>query len=78
MFQTRRRNLVNNISRLGMNMVLIDSPSNLYYYTGFTGGEAMFFMQMTDDAGGYIITPMPDATEEDISAMLLQLSAQVR
>lgn len=56
MFQTRRRNLVNNISQLGMNMVLIDSPSNLYYYTGFTGGEAMFFMQMTDDAGGYIIT----------------------
>lgn len=49
MFQTRRKNLRNNIASLGMNVVLIDSPSNLYYYTGFTGGEAMFVMPVLND-----------------------------
>ena len=51
-----------------MDGVLIDSPSNLYYYTGFTGGEAMFFMPVDGEAlhdgeasgdgqeSGYIIT----------------------
>lgn len=53
MFQKRRTSLANNIAKLGMQMVLIDSPSNLYYYTGFTGGEAMFVM---NKCSGYIIT----------------------
>lgn len=33
-----------------MDVALIDSPSNLYYYTGFTGGEAVFLMPLTDEA----------------------------
>lgn len=44
MFKTRRDFLRKKISEKGMGAVLLDSPSNLYYYTGFTGGEAMFLM----------------------------------
>lgn len=55
MFQKRRRNLANNLAKLGMQVALIDSPSNLYYYTGFTGGEAMFVMSVSENHA-YIIT----------------------
>lgn len=30
----------------GYDIVFIDSPENLYYYTGFTGGEALFVMMV--------------------------------
>lgn len=42
MFEKRRRYLNMAIQGEGIDMVIISSPSNLYYYTGFTGGEAMF------------------------------------
>lgn len=42
MFEKRRRYLNMAIQGKGIDMVIISSPSNLYYYTGFTGGEAMF------------------------------------
>ena len=57
MFNLRRDYLKKAICKKGLGAVLLDSPSNLYYYTGFTGGEAIFFM--TADSGkdsGYIIT----------------------
>lgn len=47
MFQTRRQNLISNIAKQNMQAVLINSPSNLYYYTGFTGGEAWFIIPVT-------------------------------
>lgn len=30
-------------------IVLIDSPENLYYYTGFTGGEALLIMSVSNE-----------------------------
>lgn len=57
MFKSRRDYLKKAVCKKGLGAVLLDSPSNLYYYTGFTGGEAVFFM--TADSGqdsGYIIT----------------------
>lgn len=68
MFEKRRNYLRQLIHEKQMDGVLIDSPSNLYYYTGFTGGEAMFFMPVDGEAlhdgeasgdgqeSGYIIT----------------------
>lgn len=68
MFEKRRNDLRQLIHEKQMDGVLIDSPSNLYYYTGFTGGEAMFFMSVDGKAlhdgessgdgqeSGYIIT----------------------
>ncbi len=68
MFEKRRNDLRQLIREKQMDGVLLDSPSNLYYYTGFTGGEAMFFMPMDGEAlhdgdvsgtgqeSGYIIT----------------------
>lgn len=68
MFEKRRNDLRQLIREKQMDGVLIDSPSNLYYYTGFTGGEAMFFMSVDGKAlhdgeasgdgqeSGYIIT----------------------
>lgn len=55
MFQRRREQLKTHIVKNGMQAVIIDSPSNLYYYTGFTGGEGMFFLPV-DERKGYIIT----------------------
>ena len=39
-----------------MDVVLIDSPENLYYYSGFTGGEAMLVMFTHGNSSVYIIT----------------------
>lgn len=47
MFAGRRRKLQQELKDTGVEAVIIDSPSNLYYYTGFTGGEAMFVMLLT-------------------------------
>lgn len=57
MFKKRRDFLRNKICGKGMGAVLLDSPSNLYYYTGFTGGEAIFLMAADSGCGnGCIIT----------------------
>lgn len=68
MFAKRRNNLRHLMQDKQIDGVLLDSPSNLYYYTGFTGGEAMFFMAVKGKAlengeasedgqeSGYIIT----------------------
>lgn len=55
MWQARRDFLREKLKRQGMAAVLIDSPANLYYYTGFTGGEAVFLMSV-EDGRGFIIT----------------------
>ena len=44
MFENRRKQLNQIMRENGMQAVLISSPSNLYYFTGFTGGEAFFVM----------------------------------
>lgn len=57
MFSKRREYLRKAISEKGLGAALIDSPSNLYYYTGFTGGEAIFLLPVErEQEGGYIIT----------------------
>lgn len=57
MFNLRREYLKKAIYKKGLGAVLLDSPSNLYYYTGFTGGEAIFVMLADSGQGsGYIIT----------------------
>lgn len=59
MFEKRRAYLRTAVQDERMAAVLIDSPSNLYYYTGFTGGEAMFVMTVQEENGkenGYLIT----------------------
>lgn len=69
MFVSRRRRLNDELVGCGVDVVIISSPSNLYYYTGFTGGEAFFVMPVEKrkesskeaaDAGGkekgYVIT----------------------
>ncbi len=48
MFQTRRQRLNRNLLEKNMQAVLLDSPSNLYYYTGFTGGEAVLLMFVSE------------------------------
>lgn len=54
MWQARRDFLREKLKRQGMAAVLIDSPANLYYYTGFTGGEAVFLMRAEDGLGAII------------------------
>lgn len=44
MFEERRKKLNKLLKEKNYDVVLIDSPWNLYYYTGFTGGEAMLVM----------------------------------
>lgn len=44
MFADRRKRLQQELINTKTEAVIINSPSNLYYYTGFTGGEAMFVM----------------------------------
>lgn len=43
-FSVRRKKLNAYMADQGIMAVLINSPSNLCYYTGFTGGEAFFLM----------------------------------
>lgn len=49
MFEERRKKLDKLLMDKEYDMVLIDSPWNLYYYTGFTGGEAMLVMPVGSD-----------------------------
>lgn len=44
MFEERRRKLNELLAKNGYDVALIDSPWNLYYYSGFSGGEAMLVM----------------------------------
>lgn len=53
MFVNRRNRLKKELEGTDVCGVIIDNPSNLYYYTGFTGGEAMFVMLFPDS---YLIT----------------------
>ena len=48
-FATRREKLIKELMQELVDAVLIKHPSNLYYYTGFTGGEAMFLMPVNAD-----------------------------
>lgn len=52
MFETRRKKLAKNILKAGKNVVIIKNPSNLYYYTGFTGGDGMFLLPITENEKG--------------------------
>ncbi|MCM1157060.1 MAG: aminopeptidase P family protein [Bacteroidales bacterium] len=50
MVEARRKYLRDILAKEQIAAVLIDSPSNLYYYTGFTGGEAMFLMPVQENS----------------------------
>lgn len=56
MFEVRRNNLAKNILATGKDAVLIENPSNLYYYTGFSGGDGMFLMMVNPSEQCYLIT----------------------
>lgn len=64
MFENRRKQLNQVLKESGVQAVIINSPSNLYYYTGFTGGEAFFVMpvggsqtkDLITEQNGYVIT----------------------
>lgn len=56
MFENRRKKLNQLLQKNGMQAVIITSPSNLYYFTGFTGGEAFFVMPVEEMGKGYMIT----------------------
>lgn len=55
MFRHRRKALLEKLENDNKDMAIITSPSNLYYYTGFTGGEA-FFVMLSGLEGGFVIT----------------------
>lgn len=55
MFDCRRKQLAVHLKEKQLDIVLISDPSNLYYYTGFTGGEAIFLM-LVENGDGYVIT----------------------
>lgn len=60
MFFKRRQVLEQELKKKQVNVVIVNHPSNLYYYTGFTGGEAFLVMLISDKAEekleSYIIT----------------------
>lgn len=55
MLERRRKQLITNAKEKQFDIVLINDPSNLYYYTGFTGGEAIFLL-LVETGEGYVIT----------------------
>lgn len=55
MFANRRKRLIERLVSKEVTAVIVNSPSNLYYYTGFTGGEA-FFIQSVSTEEGYVMT----------------------
>lgn len=55
MYERRQRQLLDRLKEEQLKLVLISNPSSLYYYTGFTGGEAIFVM-VTESGEGYVIT----------------------
>ncbi len=56
MLEIRRKHLLHNIKECGMDAVLIMDASNLYYYTGFTGGDGMYFCFADEPDQGMVIT----------------------
>ncbi len=58
MFEIRRNKLAKNIFNSGKHVVIIEDPSNLYYYTGFTGGDGMFLLPVEEDK--ISVTDKPD------------------
>lgn len=52
-FSKRRKKLNLNMADQKALAVLINHPANLYYYTGFTGGEAFFLMPQNICDGDY-------------------------
>lgn len=55
MFKARRNKFVRILKENKYKAVMITNPSNLYYYTGFTGGEAFFVMSILENES-YMIT----------------------
>lgn len=55
LYERRQEQLAVHLEEKGFHSALISHPSNLYYYTGFTGGEAVFIMHLSNRSG-YIIT----------------------
>lgn len=55
LFADRRKKLKHALGSCGVYAALINAPSNLAYFTGFTGGEAFFVMDLESE-DGYVIT----------------------
>jgi len=56
MLAIRRKHLLQEIKNCGMDAVLIMDASNLYYYTGFTGGDGMYLCFHDEPDQGMVIT----------------------
>ncbi len=56
MFETRRKHLLRSIMECNMDAVLITDASNLYYYTGFTGGDGIYLCFANASNQGMVIT----------------------
>ncbi|MBE5923140.1 MAG: aminopeptidase P family protein [Lachnospiraceae bacterium] len=61
-FEKRRNNLKELLNEKKFDAVLIESPENLFYYTGFTGGEAAFLMSVEDRFAFKITDTSKDAS----------------
>lgn len=55
MYEERRKKLITQAKEKQFDIILISDPSNLYYYTGFTGGEAILVLPV-ESGEGYVIT----------------------
>lgn len=71
----RREKLKKALSSQNVQAVLINSPSNLAYFTGFTGGEAFFIMDL-GSGEGYVITDSRYYEQVEMECMGLTLVRQ--
>lgn len=58
-FEQRRCELKKQLNESKADVVMIEHPSNLYYYTGFTGGEGVFVFPLKEgvmSADGVVVT----------------------
>lgn len=75
LYADRREKLKKALSSQNVQAVLINSPSNLAYFTGFTGGEAFFIMDL-GSGEGYVITDSRYYEQVEMECMGLTLVRQ--
>lgn len=71
-YADRRGKLKKALSPQKVQAVLINSPANLAYFTGFTGGEAFFIMEL-GSGEGYVITDSRYYEQVEMECMGLTL-----
>ena len=51
MFEIRRKKLIEKLKKEKYDLAILDSPYNLFYYSGFTGGEAILIIPVDSEIG---------------------------